>query len=260
MLTTFQKTLLGTIAGAAVLLSLVIAAKGATPTGSFAAGGGTSALALPIQNGGVVPGILTTGDATVHVKPDLAIITVGAVAQGSTAAEAQSAIASRVDQILKRAKDLGIADADTKTAGYSIQPQYATGTDKAPRIAGYQASQQITLSLHNVDATGKALDALIQGDTAGNTVSVRLTLNDPKTAQADARRQAIADAKAKATAMASAAGVSLGRAISISDIAVATPAVGRDAFQVVAAPAPSTQVPTGDLDVVVRVQVQFEIQ
>src|SRR5262249_46087649 len=137
--------------------------------------------------------------------PDLAIITVGAVAQGATAAEAQSAVAARVDQIVKRAKDLGIADADVKNAGYNIQPQYATGPDKAPRITSYQASQQISLSLRNVDTTGKALDALVQGDTGGNTISVRLTLNDPKTAQADARRQAIADAKAKAGAMASAA-------------------------------------------------------
>jgi hypothetical protein len=265
MLTFFQKTLLGTIAAAAVLLALVVAAKGATPVlaagGSL--GGGTSAMTIPVQNGQVVPGVLTTGDGTVKVKPDQAIISVGAVAQGTTASEAQSAVSARVDQILKKAKDLGIADADVKNSGYQINPQYATGSGSAPRITGYQATQQLTFTLRDVNAAGKALDALVQGDVAANTVSLRFTVGEPKAAQAEARRLAIEDAKSKAAAMAKAAGVNLGRAISISDLSSSGP-IGPQGFDVrsgvAGAPAPVTQVPVSDLDVVVRVQVQFELQ
>jgi len=265
VLTFFQKTLLGTIAAAAVLLALVVAAKGATPVlaagGSL--GGGTTAMTIPVQNSQVVPGVLTTGDGTVKVKPDQAIISVGAIAQGTTASEAQSAISARVDQILKKAKDLGIADADVRNAGYQINPQYASTSGSAPRITSYQATQQLTFTLRDVNAAGKALDALVQGDLAANSVSLRFTVGDPKAAQAEARRLAIEDAKNKASAMAKAAGVSLGRPISISDLSSSGPIGPLGSFDIArsAAPAPIvTQVPVSDLDVVVRVQVQFELQ
>lgn len=261
MLTTFQKAVLGTIAGAAILIALVVAAKGSA-TAVPLVSSGSSTYATPVYGGSPIsPGIVTTGDATVKVKPDVAIITVGAVAQAPTAAEAQTAVADRVAKILQRAKDLGIADKDTKNAGYNIQPQYASGPNQAPKITGYQATQQISLTYRNVDGAGKALDALVQGDAA-NTISIRLTLDDPKSAQADARKMAIDDARSKADAMAKAAGVSLGKVIAISDLSASLPStpefsIGRGAL---AAPQPASQVPTGDLDVTVRVQVQFAIQ
>jgi len=256
MLTTFQRAVLGTIAGSAVLLALVLAAKG-----GGAAGGTFPAIASTTVNSGIAPGIVTVGDATVKVKPDIAVITVGAVAQAPTAAEAQTLVAERTDRILKKAKELGIADKDTKTAGYNIQPQYSSrGGDQAPRITAYQAVQQIALTYRKVDDAGKALDALIQGD-AGNTVNIRFAIDDPKPSQAEARRLAIEDARSKADAMAKTAGVRLGKVLAVSD--QTTPVQPFDQFRsIAAAPAPlaATQVPAGELDVLVHVQVQFEIQ
>src|SRR2546430_9410911 len=80
MLTLFQKSLLGTIALAGLLLALVIAAK--TPAQAT-----TISPAVQVPIGLVPPGIVTTGDATVRVKPDAAIVTVGAIAPSSTAPE-----------------------------------------------------------------------------------------------------------------------------------------------------------------------------
>ncbi len=260
MLTTFQKAVLGTIVAAAILIALVVAAKGSSVPVPVVAGG-SSTYATPVNGGtAIAPGVVTTGDATVKVKPDVAIITVGAVAQAPTAAEAQTAVAEHVARILQKAKDLGIADKDTKNAGYNIQPQYASGPNQAPKITGYQATQQISLTYRNVDGAGKALDALVQGDAA-NTIGLRFTLDDPKSAQADARKLAIDDARSKADAMAKAAGVSLGKVIAINDLAASVSSA--DQRFGVAAPLPAkviSDVPTGDLDVVVRVQVQFAIQ
>ncbi len=265
MLTMFQKAVLGTIAGAAILIALVVAAKGSTSAIPVVAGGGSTYAGVgltsagPVNGGGIAPGIVTTGDATVKVRPDAAIISVGAVAQAPTAAEAQTAVAERIARILQKAKELGIADKDTKNAGYNIQPQYAP--NQAPKITGYQATQQISLTYRNVDGAGKALDALVQGDAA-NTIGLRFTLDDPKSAQADARKLAIEDARSKADAMAKAAGVSLGKVIAINDLQAGVSST-QDYFKGVAAPVPAplfSQVPTGDLDVVVRVQVQFAIQ
>ena len=259
MLTTFQKAVLGTIAGAAVLIALVLAAKGEAATVPLVTGG-SATLAAPVT-GGIAPGIVTVGDATVKVKPDVALVTVGAVAQAPTAAEAQAQVADRTDRILKKAKDLGVADKDVKNAGYNIQPQYASGPNQAPRITGYQATQQIALTLRNVDGAGKALDALVQGD-AGNTINIRFALDDAKPTQAEARRLAIEDARSKADAMARTAGVHVGRVIAISDQSASGP-IPLDFKGAVGAAVPAAaqvQVPAGELDVVVRVQVQFEIQ
>ena len=253
MLTTFQKSVLVTLGASGLLIALVLAARGP----ALAAGGPQVNV---VANGQIAPGIVTTGDATVKIKPDIAIVSVGAVAQGATAQDAQSAVADRVARILDKAKALGIADKDIKNSGYNINPQYAYGPNQAPRITGYQATQTITLTLRDTTAAGKALDALVQGDAA-NTVSIQFTLDDAKPAQANARTLAIADARSKADAMASAAGVHVGRVIAISDQTSSVPQ-SYVAYDKAMGPAPAaqTQIPVGDLDVVVHVQVQFEIQ
>src|SRR5712691_10048871 len=210
MLTLFQKSLLGTIALAGLLLALVIAAK--TPAQAT-----TISPAVQVPIGLVPPGIVTTGDATVRVKPDAAIVTVGAIAQGASAEEAQSLLAERVGRVLERAKALAIEDKDTKTVTYRIDPQYAYEQGKAPRLVGFQGNQQIALTLHGTDGVGKALDAIVQNDGA-TTATVAFTLLDSKAAQATAREQAIQDARAKAQAMAMSSGVTLGKIVSVSDL------------------------------------------
>lgn len=214
------------------------------------------------MNAVIAPGIVTTGDATVHVKPDGAIVSVGTVVQARTADEAQANLSRRIAKLLERAKAMAIEDSDTKTVGYRIDPQYAHDQGKAPRLTGFQATQQITLTLHGIDRVGNVLDTLVQADGA-NTAMVAFTLLDPKAAQASAREQAIQDALTKAQAMARTAGVQLGKLISVSDIGLA-PTIDGSAFTAafrMAGPAagPQPQLPTGELQVVVRVQVQFEL-
>ena len=250
MLMTFQKAVLATIALSAVLLAVAIGGRG----------GAAATLVMPPSQGGPAPGVITTGDATVKVRPDIAIITVGVTAQAATAADAQSQAGERITRILDRAKQLGVADKDTKSGGYSIQPQYAYGPNQAPKITGYQATQQIVLTYRQVDNTGRVLDTLVQNDGATNA-SVQFALEDPKGARADARKQAVGDARAKAQAMADAAGVRLGAAISVSDQSTGG-GIAVDSYKVATGmpvPAAQTQIPVSDLDIVIRVTVQFAI-
>ena len=255
MLTFFQKSLLGTIALAALLLALVLAAKAPAQASTT-----SSAVQVPI-NGAVPPGIVTTGEATVRARPDAAIVTVGAIVQGATADEAQALLSDRINKVLTHAKALSVTENDTKTVIYRIDPQYAYEPGKAPRLTGFQGNQQIALTLHGTDGVGKALDMLVQNDGA-TTAAVAFTLLDAKAAQASAREQAIQDARGKAQAMAKAAGVQVGKVISVSDVNASSQI---DAFKfAIPAPGPqgpsfAAQLPSGQLDVVVRVQVQFEI-
>lgn len=258
MLTTFQKAVLAVLGGGAVAIALVLAAK--TPAGAAAPLPyfSTQPTVLAPGAGGPPPGVLATGEGTVKVRPDLAVVSIGVTAQALTATDAQAQVAERVARILERAKQLGIASKDIAHRGYRVEPQYAYSPGAAPRLTGFQATQQLSLDVRQVDEVGKILDALVQ-DGATNA-SVRFTLQDPKTAQADARRLAVEDARAKAEAMARAAGVRLGKAVSVSEVAQPGPLFyERGAFAAPAAPKAATEIPVSDLDIVVRVQVQFAI-
>jgi len=156
--------------------------------------------------------------------------------------------------LIARAKALGVADKDLNTSGYWIGPNYPNGSQTA---SGFRASEQLFFKWHSVDTVGRTLDALVQEGGATN-VSVGFGLNDPKAAQAEARALAIGDAHSRASAMAAAAGVKLGQVERISDVSFSGyPSAGYD--MKLAAPSAPTQLPVGDLNVTVTVEVAYAI-
>ncbi|HEY0832171.1 MAG TPA: SIMPL domain-containing protein [Candidatus Dormibacteraeota bacterium] len=213
----------------------------------------TSSPSFTTASSTIAPAILTSGDAIVSRKPDLAIVGAAIQSDGSTASAAQSDLAAKAAKLIARIKSLGVPDSDLNTTGYWIGPIYAP---QGQTITGYRATEQLAAKWHNVDTVGKALDAIVQ-EGGATSISVGFGLADPKPAQAEARSLAIADARAKATAMASAAGVRLGQVIQISDLSSASRGPGPVNYSG-AASAP-TQVPVGQLDVQVSVEVDFAI-
>ena len=198
-------------------------------------------------------GVITSGDASVSKKPDTAFLYAGVESQQSTASGAQSDLASKAAKLIARVKALGVADKDLNTAGYSVGPTYTPGGQS---VNGYRASEQLEITWHDVNTVGKALDAIVQEGGATN-VGASFGLADPKAAQAEARTLAIADARSRAQAMASAAGVTLGRVIRISDIN--SSGIPSARFDVGSAAPAATQLPVGELNVTVSVEVDFAI-
>jgi uncharacterized protein YggE len=234
--------------GIAVTCSLVVAAAVTALNRPVVLSGSPSAATTTIE-----PAILTSGDAIVSRKPDLAIVSAGIESQQATASAAQSDLAAKAAKLVARIKGLPTADKDLNSTGYWIGPVYAPS---GQTITGYRAVEQLQVKWHNVDTAGKVLDAIVQEGGATN-ISVSFGLADPKTAQADARSLAIGDARAKAQAMASAAGVRLGQVIRVSDLSSSSRLPGPISYGAVQV-AP-TQVPVGELDVQVTVEVDFAI-
>ncbi len=198
-------------------------------------------------------GIFTSGDAIVSRKPDLALISVGVQSQQATATAAQQDLASKAGKLIARVKALGVPDKDINTSGYAIGPNYVQPDNT---INGYRAYEQLLVKWHNVDNVGKALDSLVQ-DGGATQITVGFTLADPKAAQAEARTLAIADARSRAQAMANAAGVKLGNVLRVTDLSASGyPSANYD---VRGAASSSSQVPVGQLDVQVSVEVDFAI-
>jgi uncharacterized protein YggE len=230
-----------------VVVALVVVAAGRQPVLVTAA-------LTPVSSSGVELGVISSGDATVSKKPDVAFISVGVESQQSTASAAQSDLANKASKLIARAKALGVADKDLNTSGYSIGPNYPNGSQT---VSGFRASEQLFFKWHSVDTVGKTLDALVQEGGATN-LSIGFGLNDPKAAQAEARALAIGDAHSRASAMAAAAGVKLGQVVRISDVSFSGyPSAGYD--MKAGAPAASTQLPVGELNVTVTVEVAYAI-
>lgn len=198
-------------------------------------------------------GVFTSGDASVSKKPDTAFLYAGVESQQTTASAAQSDLANKAAKLIARVKALGVADKDLNTGGYSVGPTYSPG---GQTVNGYRASEQLRITWHDVTTVGKALDAIVQEGGATN-VGASFGLADAKAAQAEARTLAIADARSRAQAMASAAGVKLGQVMRVSDLTSAGIPSAR--YDIAAGAPAATQLPIGELNVTVTVEVDFSI-
>jgi hypothetical protein len=204
-------------------------------------------------------GITVTGTGTVSGTPDTLRLAMGvAVTQGSVTAalDGANAAAAKLQASLRQH---GVAEKDLQTSGLSIQPQYADGGNgKQPTITGYEVTESLTATLHDLKKAGDAITAAAQaGGDASRVTSVSLDLTDTGALITAARGKAFQQAKEKAEQYAKAAGVGLGGVVSISE-QVATPSPMYDmAPSAMAAAGKSVPVAAGSQEVGVTVTVVF---
>jgi uncharacterized protein YggE len=158
--------------------------------------------------------VSVTGEATVNAAPDSAVIRMGVSTQAATAREASSANAQKMTALFAALKDAGIAEKDIQTAWLSLQPQYETGRPGAPRVVGFQASNQLNVKVRDVKALPSLLDRAISAG-ATDVSGTEFVVSDQSKLLDQARGQAIADARRKAELYVQAAGAHLGQVISI---------------------------------------------
>src|SRR5687768_15998443 len=70
------------------------------------------------------PSIRVTGEATVTVKPDQALIDLGVITQAQNAQAATTQNAQRLDMVLSELRKILGPGADIKTVSYSVTPTY----------------------------------------------------------------------------------------------------------------------------------------
>jgi len=208
-----------------------------------------------------VHGITVQGTGKITLTPDLASITVGVTFQGATAAKAQGGASAAMARIIAAVKAKGIADADLASQWVSLQPQYDYTNQGTvpPRVIGFQANQSLSIKVHKIETSGDVIDAAV-GAGATDIGGISFSVSDPAAATAQARTAAITDAKARAKSLAGAAGVSLGAAISITEVSspsvVPYPYLDKAAS---GAPSNPTPIQVGTTEVEVDVQVTFAI-
>ena len=201
--------------------------------------------------------IVVSGTGRVAVQPDVADLRLGVTVAKPTVEAARGEAAATMDAILRAVDGAGVARADVRTAMLSVQPRYDYRDGRAPVLTGYEIANVVEVSVRDLSALGDVIDVtLTAGATSMDALSFRLA--DPRPAEREARRQAMAEARSRADVLAEAAGVTVQ---GVSDIVEGQPVrppgpVAKAQRMALAADA-GTPVEAGTLDVAVTVSVTY---
>jgi hypothetical protein len=166
------------------------------------------------------PGIAAHGEGSVVGKPDRVTIVLGVQTESPSANGALTANAQKAAGVIAMLKNRGVADDDLQTSQLTVNPSY----DQNGRINGYQVTNLVTATLHQLDKAGGVIDAA--GQAAGDDIRVQqvsFSIDDDSKLMETARAEAVKHAKEQAKQMADAAGVRLGDLRSISQNSQGTP-------------------------------------
>jgi uncharacterized protein YggE len=210
--------------------------------------------------GSIVKSITVNGDGKVKVKPDTASLSVGVQATAATATEALNQANTSAAALIAALKSAGVDSNDITTSGLSIYPQYSSTGNT---ITGYQASNNVTVTVRDIAKTGPVIDAAAAA--AGDNITiggVSFYVEDSEALIGAARTDAISNARKRAGEYADAAGVSVGGVLQISEVSISNPvpmyyerSVAADS-SVAGAPTP---IETGTQDLTVSVTVVYEL-
>lgn len=150
------------------------------------------------------------------LTPDMATISLGVETQGGTAARALADNAARMSQVMAALRAAGVAAKDIRTSGLNLNAQYAYEQGQAPRLTGYRAADQVTVSVRDLAKVGAIADATVAAG-ANQVNGVSFGLADPTAAANAAREEAVRALGAKAELYARATGYRVARLVSLSE-------------------------------------------
>ena len=156
-----------------------------------------------------------TGNGTVLVESDLAIVTVGVQETSKDVLEAQSTVNEKIAAIKQALLDAGVEESSINTDSINIYANYDY-SDNTEVIVGYTARNSLSVRTTDMDNVGSLIDAAFAA--GANTLdNVQFTVQDDTQAREQALTMAVEDARRKADVLASAAGLQVASIESISE-------------------------------------------
>jgi len=171
--------------------------------------------------------ITVQGDGKATLPPDVARISFTVENTAVAVADAQAATTKQTNAALDFVKKQGVADKDVTTLSYNIAPQYSypnpcvsgvfcPAYSGSPKVTGYQVSETIQVTMHDLTAVGALLGGL--GKLSVQNISgPSFTLDDATAGYDAARADAITKAKTQATLLAKQLDVHLGKIVNFSE-------------------------------------------
>ncbi|ADU70491.1 oxidative stress defense protein [Pantoea sp. At-9b] len=160
------------------------------------------------------PHVVTSGQASVEARPDIATLSIVVNVSSKDAADAKKQADSRVAQYFDFLQKNGIEKKDIDAANLSTQPEYDYTKEGKSVLKGYRAVRQVQVTLRQLDKLNELLDGALK--TGLNEIrAVDLGVANPQTYKDQARKAAIANATQQATALAEGFNAKLGPVYSI---------------------------------------------
>ncbi|MEE4349268.1 MAG: SIMPL domain-containing protein [Pacificimonas sp.] len=215
---------------------------------------------VPVSEGATLLTISAAGE--VRAAPDIATISAGVVSRAKTAQAAMQDNRQRMDRVVNALRDAGIERRDIQTRQLRLNPDYRYRENEPPVISGYQAQNQVSVTVRELGTMGSVLDALVAvGANQFNGPS--FSVEDSSAAQDEARADALRTAMQRANLYAGAAGLSVARIISITEgggMNPRPPQIMVTATRSEMAADAVTPVEAGELTLGAMVTVQFELR
>ena len=217
------------------------------------------------QEDDATPRLSVRGQGTVGVRPDVAVVTMGAAVRRPSAGEAfvqANTLIAALNQVLR---ENGIPERDVQTRQFSLSPEFGRQQGDAPApIVAWRAVNLVSVRMRDFGGIGTVIDeaARVLGNDA-QISGISFTVEDTDAIARQARDQAIANARERAAQIAAAAGVRLVRILSITETSAPPPTpVARAAAPAPAgvAAAQAAEVTPGEQNLSVTVEIVYEIE
>jgi len=200
-----------------------------------------------------------TGHGEARVPPDQVTLELGVTTQGPSAVAAMQANAADMTKVIAALRSGGIAAGDIQTSTLAVTPQYAYAQGQAPRLTGYEASNQVTVRTQDLAHLGQLVDAAA-GAGATNVGAITFGLKNRGSAANYARMAAVKDLDDKAQVFADAAGYHIRRLVNLAEASAMQQGPQPRFAMALAAGAPApTPVEAGEIVVSVDVTGEFEL-
>jgi uncharacterized protein len=206
--------------------------------------------------------ISVTGTGKTTLVPDRFSFTSGVQTTAPTVEEAVNQNNAKIASVIAALKKAGATDQEIRTTNFSIFPQQVYEQGQAPRVVGYQASNQVLVTKKDIAMAGRLLQVALNAGV-NETSGLNFEVSDPARGRDQGLKAAFDDARAKATLLARAAGRTLGRAMMITEGSDATPPPRPMPMGVMAAKGEAiSQVPVegGTRELAYTISVVFEMR
>lgn len=162
------------------------------------------------------PHISVTGKGEVTAQADMATLIIEVNVHNNQVSQAKKQVDAQVARYFTYLHQQGVTDNDIDAANVSTQPIYDYSQQGKAKLNGYQASRQVTVTLHQLAKLNPLLDGALASGLS-EIRSVTLGVAQPQRYQQQALQAAISDAISKAGTLAKGFAASLGPVWSIND-------------------------------------------
>lgn len=155
------------------------------------------------------PHIAVSATASMEVAPDIAKINFDVNGAGSTASEAATASASKMEAVRRALLGCNILSDDIITTSYTLYPEL----NNKGKITGYTAKNSLTIKVKDIAKAGSVIDKL---SSAGidRINSVTFDVENKSLYRNKLLAQAVENARQEAAVVANAGGRSIGKLLS----------------------------------------------